>query len=345
MNARVSDPTGARDDPAMPMLRLALQPEYMARRFQACLPPGCPPGAGGEPVHVRAIHVRRHRQGRRCLIEYELADSEPGTPRQGLTLLGKVRAKGLDRRSHEVQTAFWRSGFASLSEDRIGVPEPMGVLPDLAMWLQRKVQGVPAVQGLAGSEGIALAARIAAATRKLQRRGVPTRRRHTLSDEVSILRRQLGPLAETYPAWADRIQRVLAASERLAASLLPHRLAPSHRDFYHDNLLVGGDGLYLVDFDLYCEADPRLDIGNFIGHVTEFSLRTHQNPEAMVHLEQALEEEYARLAGAESRAAVRVYATLTLVRHIAISTRIPERRAWTPALLDLCEQRLKIAPR
>jgi len=37
---------------------------------------------------------------------------------------------------------------------------------------------------------------------------------------------------------------------------------------------------------------------------------------------------------------VRSYTTLTLVRHIYISTQIAERRPFTEALLELCEQRL-----
>lgn len=344
MNALVSDPTGALGDPAMPMLRLALQPEYMARRFQDCLSLGRQLATGDEPIQLRAIHVRRHKPGRRCLIEYELIYPGPSGETR-LTLLGKVRAKGLDRRSHAVQNALWHNGFGPLSEDRIGVPEPLGILPDLAMWLQRKVAGTPTMERLTGPEGTALAARIAAAAHKLQRRGVPANRRHTLADELLVLRRQLGPVAETHPAWAVRIQRVLAASERLGAAIAPGPFAPSHRDFYPDNLLVDGEWLYLIDLDLYCEADPGLDMGNFIGHVTEFSLRTRQNPEALADLEQALEEAFARLAGAASHAAVRAYATLTLVRHIAISARIPERRDWTPALLEFCEQRLGIAAR
>jgi hypothetical protein len=36
---------------------------------------------------------------------------------------------------------------------------------------------------------------------------------------------------------------------------------------------------------------------------------------------------------------------LTLVRHIFLSTRFPERRPWTEPLLDLCEERLGIASR
>jgi hypothetical protein len=51
MKALVSDPTGAIDDPAMPMLRLALQPEYMAGRLQDCLSPGRQFATGDEPMN------------------------------------------------------------------------------------------------------------------------------------------------------------------------------------------------------------------------------------------------------------------------------------------------------
>lgn len=344
MSALASDPTGAINDPAMPMLRMTLQPEYMERRLGDCLSAGRQSSKGDERVQLSAIHVRRHKPGRRCLIEYELTFPASNSEAR-LIVLGKVRAKGLDRRSHTVQASLWREGFGLASEDRISVPEPLGKLPDLAMWLQRKIPGGPATERMTGPEGPALAAQIAAAVHKLQRRGVPAHRRHTIADELSILHRQLGPVAEAHPAWAVRIQRVLAASERLGATIAHGAFVPCHRDFYPDNLLVDGERLYLIDLDLYCEADPGLDMGNFIGHVTEFSLRTRDDPEALADLERALEEAFVRLAGAASRAAIRAYATLTLVRHVAISNRIPERRDWTRALLELCEQRLGIAAR
>jgi thiamine kinase-like enzyme len=135
---------------------------------------------------------------------------------------------------------------------------------------------------------------------------------------------------------------VLEASERLATSLADPVFGPSHRDCYADKVMVNGSWLYLIDLDLYCMADPALDIGNFIGHVTEFALRSCGKSDALVHLEQSMEESYLANAGEAMRAAIGAYATLTLVRHIAISQRIPERRGFTPALLELCECRLGI---
>jgi len=45
------------------------------------------------------------------------------------------------------------------------------------------------------------------------------------------------------------------------------------------------------------------------------------------------------LSGEGVRASVRAYATLTLARHIYLSTNFPERQRLTGQLLELCEAR------
>src|SRR5262249_50836435 len=118
-----------------------------------------------------------------------------------------------------------------------------------------------------------------------------------------------------------------------------------HRDFYPDQVIVDGSRLYLIDFDLYCESDPGLDIGNFLGHITEQSLRTLRDPAAMADLEGAMEERFVALSGEATRTAMRAYATLTLVRHVYLSTLFPERRPFTGSLMELCEERLGMVGR
>jgi len=104
---------------------------------------------------------------------------------------------------------------------------------------------------------------------------------------------------------------------------------------------VNGERLFLLDFDLYCEGDPALDIGNFLGHITEQSLRTLGDAGALADREQAMEERFVALSGA-APAAVRAYATLTLVRHVYLSTLFPERRPFIQSLIELCEERLGV---
>jgi thiamine kinase-like enzyme len=113
-----------------------------------------------------------------------------------------------------------------------------------------------------------------------------------------------------------------------------------HRDFYPAQVIVRKGQLYLIDFDLYCQGDPALDVGNFIGHVTEESLRTCGQASALQDREEAMEKRFIELCGEAIRPSVRAYTTLTLARHIYLSTQFPERSAFTESLLELCENRL-----
>ena len=113
-----------------------------------------------------------------------------------------------------------------------------------------------------------------------------------------------------------------------------------HRDFYPAQVIVDGGRLWLIDFDLYCQGDPGLDAGNFIGHVAEESLRTCGDAGALRDQEQAMDARFVELSGEPVRASMRAYTTLTLARHIYLSTQFPERMAWTERMVELCEERL-----
>jgi thiamine kinase-like enzyme len=105
-------------------------------------------------------------------------------------------------------------------------------------------------------------------------------------------------------------------------------------------VLVNNNRLYLLDFDLFCTGDRGLDIGNFLGHLTEQSQRILGNADALRDCEEALQETFLNLAGGQFRNSICAYKTLTMARHIYISTRLPERQAYTEHFLQLCEQRL-----
>ena len=186
--------------------------------------------------------------------------------------------------------------------------------------------------------------RVVAAIHKLHTAEVPAERSHSLKDELQILHERLPLLLPQRPEWRQRIDCLLTACNQLGAALPPPRECGIHRDFYADQIMVDGDRLYLLDFDLYCAGDPALDIGNFAGHLIEQGLRLSGDASLLLSYEQALVEAFAELAGPASRQAVATYTTLTLVRHIHLSTLFPERRQWTDRLFELCEQRLGLQP-
>lgn len=333
----VHDPARSMADAQMPMLALALDPVHMGRALREQVEsPGGP--LTGTAWELKAIHVRRHKPGRRCLIEYELAD---GASARCFSLLGKIRAKGLDRRSYQVQQAMWQNGFDSAGPDGISVPEPLGLLPQLAMWLQEKVGAEPILKGLVGENGPALAEQIAEALHKLQRLGPVPEQTHSMADELRILETQLRAVIHKQPAWENRIETLLAACIQLGNSLPPGPPGPSQRDCYHDNILFDGSRIFLVDLDLYCLADPGLDPGNCIAHLIDYSLRSQGDPSGLSTIEETLAARFAALTGHVHTQQMGVYTTLSLARLVAVSTRIPGREQWIVRLMDLCEHRIK----
>lgn len=289
---------------------------------------------------VRGAQVVRQKPGRRALIEYELAGR--ARPPERMLVLGKIRARGVDLSTYRLCLDLVACGFGPESADGISVPEPLGVVPELGMWLQASVPGVTATALLAGESGPALAARLADALHKLNRAPVAVSRTHAVADELAILRERLGCLASERPQWTGRLGRLFEGCARLAARLDPSAPAVVHRDFYPDQAIVDGERLYLVDFDLCARGDAALDIGNCVGHLVEQGLRENGDPAALEGPAHALAERFASREGRRALTAAEVYATLTLARHVWLSTKLPNRGTTTDALFDLCERRLEL---
>jgi hypothetical protein len=326
----------------MPYIAGALDPADVQREFSAELTHLA--GDKGA-MTVRAITVLRHKPGRRCVIEYAVELARPPHQPVSLELIGKVRTRHSPVRGLRLLQSLRNLGFSSPSHDGILVPEPIGVVPKYRMAVQQKVPGKVLTELLTSPSAEPLVRRVAEAAHKLHRAGVQTDKAHSMSDELDMLRDRLSLVASAEKRWAQRLERLLTECMSLASTVRNPIPQGIHRDFYADQVLIDRDQLYLIDFDLYCIGDPALDIGNFIGHITEFSLRTFGNPSALGSLEQALEERFVELAGADVRAAVRAYATLTLARHIYLSTLFEDRRPWTETILELCEGRLQAKQR
>ncbi|HUF09816.1 MAG TPA: phosphotransferase [Rhodothermales bacterium] len=281
---------------------------------------------------VVSSSIVKHRPGRRCLIAYQLAD--------GQAVLGKLRVKGLDRRAWTLQRAFWNGEFGPTSADGVRVAEPLGEIPELNMWLQRRINAANGWIGLERGGGAGSAARVAHALCKLQRSGPLTERLHSPEKEIETLSEKLSVVAE------ERADLLLAISElekgcRFAVRELPAREAvPAHRDFYPDNILMDETSVWLVDLDLYCMSHPALDAGNYIGHLWEAAVRRRIDENIVRDFENRFIDVLARELGRDLRFDIETFTVLTLARHVAISRRISDRRPFTRDILEAALERL-----
>lgn len=333
--------TDWKEDPEMPFLRLALDPEtaqlFIENACSQYLQKQC-------RLYVQSTHLLRHKMRRRCVIEYNVVWQLQPFPDMPRTLLGKARARPVSNRIHQLQAQLQKRGLTNNHSERFSTPRPFGVIPELRMWLQEKVAGHNAEEHLLLSNGWELARRIGHALAHFHRTGPLTDRSHGIDDELSILKSRLNLVAVQFPPRAKRIQRLFHACIRCSEGLVPDKQESIHRDFYPAQVIVDGNQLWLVDFDLYCLGDPALDAGNFVAHLTELSLRQSAQPDGLAKVESAFVEEFLNESPQVDARSIAIYKTLALARHIYLSTQFPERIHTTKLLIELCEQRVNKHP-
>lgn len=332
---KVKDPFDAASDPSMPQVAIALDRRRCGPLFKRGLRKLV---AEGQVLRIHRIEVLRHKPGKRCVIRYDVFTEPPGDPERAFAILGKIRAKRAPNTAFNQQQAFWDAGFASESADGISVPEPVGIIDELLMWFQRKCPGKTATLLITPEASDDLPKRVAEAAVKIHRANVPTEKSHSLGDELRILQDCFAAVQKLRPQWSDRLKKLLEKMAA-AAALGDRPIVGIHRDFYSDQILFDGERVFVLDLDLYCMGDPALDVGNFVGHLTEQSMRLHNRIDALQSAEHALRDRFLQLAGSSHARAVEVYTDLTLARHIYLSTQFPERAHLTEPLLELCEER------
>jgi aminoglycoside phosphotransferase (APT) family kinase protein len=290
-----------------------------------------------------SVRTLRYKKGRRCLIEYHgwLADSGCEA-----TVLGKVHAKNRHEQALLRQQMLWNAGFDSDSPDGICVARPLGNIPEWHMWLQCAVPGQVCWSSLLGPRAESIAKRIAEAIHKLHQADIPAQQTHTLNDELAVLSDRLLQVGAELPQFGERIQRILYWCQEMAGTIVPVSPAGIHRDFYPDQVLIDGERVFVVDHDLYALGDPRLDVGNFCGHLIEHSVRNERHPNAYDRATLAMIDRFVKLYGNEqpSRSAIDIYTVLTVARHVSLSRQIVQRHLTTLPLIELLEKLIGVVP-
>lgn len=305
-------------DVDLPHLASAIDAEQMSRRLGWT---------------VSAARLVRHKQSKRALVRY---DTDRGP------MLGKMRARHRATTPFHLAASLRAAGLHESAAHGVTVPEPIAVVDDMGMWLQRWVAGSSATEVMVAgrsAQAASAAGWCAIAAVQVHRAGVPARRVHSARDELGIVTERLGRLARSRPELASRVTAVLDRCTELIAALHDRPMCGIHRDYYPDQVILH-EGVTVVDFDLYCQGDPAVDIGNFAGHLSDLAVREMGDQHALDEISAMFVDQYLRLAGASHRAAIDAYQTLTIARLVSLSTELAGRQGSTEALLQLVEQRL-----
>ncbi|ABR73437.1 phosphotransferase [Actinobacillus succinogenes] len=298
-----------------------------------------------EPEQIKSVFLRRYKPGRRALLDYRVINLQT-EQEENRYLIGKYRAKGLGKRSYGVQQQLRQAGFDDQS--KVSVPEVVGALPELNTWFQCRVNGqsigellIP-TNGRLSFLGTSVADAVVALHNSRVEQNLPLSV-WTPENEFAVLQDGLQKFLKNRPHFESRIHAILSGCKVLISQLNDTAYVTVHRDFYQDQLLerYSKPGyLVLVDLDLVCLGHAALDAGNYVAHIQELSLRLYDDISALKVHEDAFKQQFLSETNSATFHQVEIYTTLSLARHIYISTLFENRTHTTERLLKLCEERL-----
>ena len=168
------------------------------------------------------------------MVGYEIGTgSAPGAH---LSLLGKLRAKGLDRRTPRLHDTLRRAGLDG--RNGVGVPPVFGSVTSFDMWLQGRVPGRSLAALLAPDAPSHDLSRVGAALARLHATPVAPDRHWSMADEADVLDRALDRAAKARPEDSDTCKDIARTARQRLAALSPIRPCGIHRDFYFDQVMV-----------------------------------------------------------------------------------------------------------
>jgi len=255
------------DESALPALLADMLPEAHAGGFA---PRSC---------QVELAHYGRQH---RCTLRYTLTDGASASR----VVYGKVAADGSGARTAPMIAALREQ----LAASQVNIPQVLAFRPDLQLLLLEAIPGKPQVARLlkarlagkptAGEltleDAIGACGRIAAA---MHNASIEPDRRRTLEYELDWLRKSIQALARISPELGVRLQGWLEQATTYAGRSAPLPLCFGHGDFTYTQLIFHDQQSGLVDFDTVCQAEPALDLGQFLAY-QRLAILKDQRPDA-----------------------------------------------------------------
>lgn len=275
----------------LPILDVALDPARMTALLRPLL--GEPAGPGAEP-EVCYAKLLAYKQGNRGLLHYDvrgMGEAEPGE------LFGKLFG---DLSQAERLNATMQALWAIFADDpNIGVPRPLGCLPELSMFVYVPAQG-QFLNEVISTERAARAMELAGMwLGRLHRHRLPLERRFHIVNELVNVQAWASLVGQRYPEEAAGAGQIAAYLRERAAALSFDTETPIHKDFHYGHIVVG-DRLKIIDFDEMRLGDPNFDLAHFCANLHLLAYRTSTMPFSFSALQRAFLGAYAAEAGWEA---------------------------------------------
>jgi hypothetical protein len=267
------------NDPALPSLTKALDPQTVSAALTEVLPEFHPSAAR---ILRCDLKVMRFRPGRRCTVRVNvwLRDKETGTIYKRV-LYGKIY-HDLEKAGFVYEQMLSLSNSMPAKDGRISFATPSAFLPDLAMVLQEPIEGGALEdliscdteacdpRGFAGTimAASALAAfhtssgLVAGKARSISKELVRFKKRGAEIGQVDPkLSENMIKLADTLSAWLDTLDHWGATTCLVQGDCKPAQF------------FINQQQVFLLDFDHAGMADPAVDVGTFLATLQQMQVK------------------------------------------------------------------------
>ncbi|MBI3461996.1 MAG: aminoglycoside phosphotransferase family protein [Planctomycetes bacterium] len=190
------------------------------------------------------------------------------TTRTGLPVVAKPYPLGGGEITYANMLELWRSSFGERRQPP-GLPRPIEYLPDERVLIMERLPGRPFVElGASDPDVVDNAIRLVACLHACEAH--PSKERN-FRRIVRSVGRKANAVAQLAPQFAGSFRQVVEALQ--SAEVEDLELVPCHGDFTPRNVLVGPEGLSLIDWDRLQQADPARDIAYFGAWCWSWALR------------------------------------------------------------------------
>ena len=241
-------------DDRLPSLPIAVDESAMAATLQTILA-GSVAAARLESV---AVHVRRYKPERKCLLRYDLT----WTAGEGDRLPRVVWARVARRSKFERTGNILPRVHAAARGAGFEFPLPLGVVPELAMELFGAVPGAVLFESVQCDDFPGLCREAGDALRRFHALPVQVEEVFDVEAQLVRLAENAAEFAWMSPADATRISTLEGEIALRLRAAPPSPPCLIHRDFHGDNILAAGGRLALLDFEDCAMGEPADDVGS-----------------------------------------------------------------------------------
>lgn len=282
------------EDKPFPALWSALNAEIMNADLSPMLSDVC---SATSTRNVHRAKLLAYKPGKRGVIRYDLDQIEC---QKYFSVYGKLYPEPyLSERAYKVMKTLHDEVFREATD--LGVPEPLGVLPNLSMLVFVPAEGrllgdYIAKRDLDGEEVIQAMKLAGRWLAQLHTHHFPLEKEFKVENEVDSIREWVELISKKYPDEREAATHIADYLIQKTTELDFSVHVPIHKDFHYEHILIDGS-LKVFDFDEMRLGDPNFDLAHFCANFYLLAYRNQEHTAQFTDLQNHFLDAYSNETG------------------------------------------------